>query len=198
MNSPQNPPPPLVTSSHQTPLSVAQKMWLLRIGLILLWLVLGALWGVQFGRIAIDHQRVAILDPLMGLLGETKTSAGSFYGYWNTAYLRALLKLIVVLSVGGGAFWFVRSVSKGTELTYHAFLLLLWIGLLAFCPLPRSIQESAGIHELVHTRSAYAIVGDGFSSIFRNYPVPFVLACIGATATLVRAAKVLLERRAAK
>jgi len=196
MNSPLNSTPAQVTAS-QTPANDVMKMWLLRIGLILLWLVLGALWGVQFGRMSIGHQRVVILDPLMGLLGETKSSGAPFYGYWDTAYLRALLKLIMVLSVGGGAFWFVRSVSKGTELAYHSFILLLWLGLLAFCQLPRTIQESAGIHELVHTRSAYAILGDSFLSIFRNYPIPFVLGCIGTAATLVRAAKVLFERRAA-
>jgi hypothetical protein len=145
---------------------------------------------------SIGHQRVAILDPLMGMLGESK-SAG-VYGYWNTAYLRALLKLITVLSMGGGALWFVRSVSKGTELAYHSFIVLLWIGLLAFCPLPRSIQESAGIHDFLNTRSAYAILGDSFLSIFRNYPIPFVLGCIGTAATLVRAAKILLERPAAR
>jgi hypothetical protein len=162
-----------------------------RVGLIVLWLILGALWGIAFGRMAIGSEQLPI-DTLMELFGEEKIGFGM--GYSSASCLLAFFKLIVALSIIGNIFWFARRVSRGTELAYHSFVAVLWIGLLAFCPLPRMAEESAGITQLVYTRSAYAILGDGFSSVFRNYMTPFVLACVGTGTILVRATARILAK----
>jgi len=158
-----------------------RRVWLFRIVLILLWLLIGGLVGLGYGREAIGNRPPALIGPLVQLLGGHWSNFD--YGH-GTLFLKTVLKLIVVLSVGGNVFWFVRKVSRGTELAYLSFVVLLWVGILVVSPLPRAAQESAGVIELVHTRTAFDHLGDAFASIIRNQVGYLVFGCI-ATATMV-------------
>jgi hypothetical protein len=114
--------------------------------------------------------------------------------YQETHYLRAFLRLIGVLSVAGNAFWLVR-VSRRTELAYQSFVAVLWIGLLAFCPMPRMARMAQGVEYVDRvTTSGYWVLGNSFRSVLRNYMTPFLFACAGTATCLTRALVVLLGK----
>lgn len=146
--------------------------WVIQIGLPTLWLLLGALWGWRIGLAAMGQNH--FMDDLIQLLAPAHAPE----------LLGSFLALIIVLSLVGCTFWFIPHIPRKLELSFLSFTILLWIGLLALCPVPRSLERAHGIIELVYTRSAYAILGDDFSSILRNNRVLLTITLLALAASL--------------